>query len=51
MIMESVNLERFSGFIKPKEVASQLQKPEKRRIIGYTRVSTKRQIEGYSIEE
>ena len=49
--MESVNLERFSGFIKPKEVASQLQKPEKRRIIGYTRVSTKRQIEGYSIEE
>ena len=49
--MESVNLERFSGFIKPKEVASQLQKPEKRRIVGYTRVSSKRQIEGYSIEE
>ena len=52
MIMGSVNLERFKGFMKPKEdKGKSSSQPERRRIIGYTRVSTKRQIEGYSIEE
>ena len=50
--MENVNLERFKGFIKPKDDKNQQQsKPERKRIVGYTRVSSKRQIEGYSIEE
>ena len=50
--MNELNLNRFSGFIKPKENEQNGQaQPEKKRIIGYTRVSSKRQIEGYSIEE
>ena len=52
MIMESVNLERFKCFMKPNEdKGKSSSQPERRRMIGYTRVSTKRQIEGYSIEE
>ena len=51
MIMESVDLERFNGFIKKDSNNKQQSKPENIRIIGYTRVSTKRQIEGYSIED
>ena len=49
--MSEINLNRFSGFIKPKESEQKgLAQPEKKRIIGYTRVSSKRQIEGYSID-
>lgn len=46
-----MNLERFNGFLRPKATANQAVQPERKRIIGYTRVSSKRQIEGYSIEE
>ena len=50
--MSEINLNRFSGFIKPKESEQKgLSQPEKKRIIGYTRVSSKRQIDGYSIDE
>ena len=49
--MKEVNLEKFNGFMKPKEKPQQAKKIEKKRIIGYTRVSSKRQIEGFSIEE
>ncbi|MBQ2186956.1 MAG: recombinase family protein [Bacteroidales bacterium] len=50
--MKEINLSRFNGFIKTKENESKgLIQVEKKRIIGYTRVSSKRQIEGYSIAE
>ena len=49
--MKEINLDRFSGFMKPKEAEQKLKQPVKKSILGYTRVSSKRQIEGYSIDE
>ena len=49
--MNEINVSRFSGFMKPKEAEQKQKQPDKKRILGYTRVSSKRQIEGYSIEE
>ena len=50
--MKEDYLERFKCFMKPKaDEQKEKQQPEKKRIIGYTRVSSKQQIKGYSIEE
>lgn len=52
MNMNEINLERFKGFVKPNEDEKRwYAQSEKKRIIGYTRVSSKQQTKGYSIEE
>ena len=50
--MKKEDVERFKCFMKPKaDELKAKQQPKKKRIIGYTRVSSKQQTKGYSIEE